>query len=227
MIPKIIHQTGPSKKSWHPIWEECQASWLKHFSDFKYIFWDDEDIRSLIKNEYYEFLSLYDSFPYHIMRVDFARFCILHSYGGIYADLDIYCYKNFNELLEKDLYLVESWEQWEETVQNSLMISTKNHIFWKKCMNTCKFFYNSININYFSSTDYVLSCTGPKMLVNVYDSSVELLPKEIFNPKLKNQFNWAGKNLHSKEYKFALEDFHDLNNKNDDVITRHYLTGRW
>lgn len=227
MIPKIIHQTGPGKGGWHPIWKECQSSWLEHFSDFKYVFWDDEDIRSLIENEYPEFLSLYDSFPHHIMRVDFVRYCILHSYGGIYADLDFYCYKNFYNSLTKELYIVESWEEWGETVQNSLMISTKNHNFWKECMNTCKFLYKVIDPNNFSFSDYVLHSTGPRMLLSVYDSSVEILPKEIFNPQVKNQFNYARTNLHSQEYKFALDDFYDLNSKNDEVITRHYLTGTW
>ena len=74
MIPKIIHQTGPEEKYWHPIWKECSQSWKNNFPDFEYKFWTDNDLRNLIEEQYPNFLNLYDNFPYHIMRVDFARF---------------------------------------------------------------------------------------------------------------------------------------------------------
>ena len=224
MIPKIIHQTGPNSEKWHPIWKECQKSWKDKFPDFEYKFWTDEDIRKLVKEKYSEFLDLYDNFPYHIMRVDFARFCILHSYGGIYADLDIYCYKNFYELLKRDLYVLESWREWGEKVQNSLMVSSPNQEFWEKCMHSSsKVFYLKNNCH--NHIDYILSVCGPKLISSILDSSVKFLPKEIFNPKLENQFNW-GKSDESK-YQNALNDFEYQRENETNVMTRHYLTGNW
>ena len=216
MIPKIIHQTGPEESKWHPIWKECSESWKNTFPDFQYMYWTDEDLRNLVKEQYLEFLELYDSFPYHIMRVDFARFCILHSYGGIYADLDIYCYKNFYDLLRRDIYIVESWGEWGEKVQNSLMISTPKQEFWEKCMfySGVKFLSNQKN-NY---KEYILESCGPKMISKILDSSVKFLPKEMFNPQVKNQFNSG--------YEKAIEDFEELRNDKN-VFTRHYLTSTW
>jgi len=216
MIPKIIHQTGPDPEKWHPIWKECSETWKNTFPDFQYMYWTDDDLRNLVKEKYSEFLDLYDSFPYHIMRVDFARFCILHSYGGIYADLDIYCYKNFYDLLKRDLYIVESWSKWGEKVQNSLMVSSPNQEFWEKCMfySGVKFLLNQKN-NY---KEYILESCGPRLISKILDSSVKFLPKEMFNPVLENQFD--------RGYEKAIEDFNTLKN-DQNVFTRHYLTGKW
>ena len=225
MIPKIIHQTGPEEQKWHQIWKECSESWKNTFPDFQYMYWTDDDIRNLVKEQYSEFLELYDDFPHHIMRVDFARFCILHSYGGIYADLDIYCYKNFYDLLKKNLYIVESWSDWGEKVQNSLMISTQNQEFWKKCMffSCIKFLSNHQN-NYENYDEYILESCGPKLISRILDPSVKFLPKELFNPRVKNQFSLCENN--KKRYKNALDDFDSLKSEKN-IFTRHFLTGKW
>lgn len=224
MIPKIIHQTGPDEKKWHPIWKECSQSWKNTFPDFQYVYWTDDDLRNLVKDQYSEFLELYDSFKYHIMRVDFARFCILHSYGGIYADLDVYCYKNFYNLMRKDLYILESWSEWEK-VQNSLMISNDGNEFWIKCMKLSQYTFQNIKEETLGFNDYVLECCGPKMISRNLDSTVKFLPKELFNPKLKHQFNWG--NYDTIKYENAINDYHVLNEEDTQIITRHYLTGKW
>lgn len=225
MIPKIIHQTAPSDiNEWHPIWKECQHSWIDNHKDFVYILWSDENIFDLIKNHYSEYLNFYKTLPLKIIQIDFARFCILHFCGGIYADMDIYCYKNFYSMLNDDLYLVESWMDWGEKVQNSLMVSSQGNEFWKKCMMNSKNLIEQRGIC--KGNDGVLQACGPKFLSNLITPNISILPKEIFNPKIKNQFNWARKNYESQEYKDALLDFNNLNQQND-IITRHYLTGTW
>jgi mannosyltransferase OCH1-like enzyme len=220
---------GPSNlNNWHPIWKECQDSWKKNFSDFQYIFWDDNKIKSLVETNYPDILKYYTEFPYHIMRVDLSRFCILHSYGGIYADLDIYCYKNFYNDLVDNLYIVESWEEWGEKIQNSLMISDKNNNFWIKCMRCCiQKYISKGNGDYSNINEYILSICGPKLLSEIIDNRVNLLPKENFNPTIRNQFNWSSGDYLGKEHLNALIDFNKMNKIKDGVITRHYLTGKW
>ena len=75
-IPKIIHQTAPNlKERWHPIWKECQFSWKVNYPspEYKYILWDDNDCRELVKNKFSKYIEMYDSFPHDIMRIDFSR----------------------------------------------------------------------------------------------------------------------------------------------------------
>lgn len=236
MIPKIIHQTAPNDENeWSPIWKECQSSWKEHFSDFEYILWSDEDLRNLIENDYPHLLGYYDSFQYKIVQNDFARFCILHKYGGIYADMDIYCYKNFYEILnEKEIYIIESWQEWNEKVQNSLMISVPHKNFWIRCCEESIKFLESrketkeqLDNAIEERKNYILECCGPRLLTKLIDDSIGLLPKELFNPKIKNQFNWGNYDYQSQAHLNALEEYNYLNSLESEVITRHYLTGNW
>jgi mannosyltransferase OCH1-like enzyme len=235
-IPKIIHQTAPiDENEWNPIWKECQNTWKNNFFNFDYVFWDDNDLRNLIKNDYPQFLNYYDSFPYKIIKIDFSRFCILHKYGGIYADMDIYCYKNFYNLLSgKNIYLIESWPEWNEKVQNSLMVSVPNQNFWIKCcvesiqlIESRTVTRNELDNDLEQRKNYILESCGPKLLSNLIDESVGVLPKELFNPKIKNQFNWANYEYEGQAHLNALEEYNYLNSLESEVITRHYLTGNW
>lgn len=134
MIPKIIHQTGPTDKlKWHPLWHKCQQSWLDCFSGFEYKFWNDEEIDNLIKECYPQYYKMYSEFPIHIMKIDFARFCILHKFGGIYADLDVFCYYNFYEDLQNGAHLIEN-PLGNDAFENSLMCSRPNELFFLQCI---------------------------------------------------------------------------------------------
>lgn len=215
MIPKIIHQTAPKDKNeWHPIWQYCHNSWKKHFPDTEYIhiLWTDEDIDSFIEKKYPEYFNYYQNLPFHIMKLDFARYCFLYTYGGIYADMDMYCYMNFFKNLQQDCYLIESPHE-NEIVQNSLMISSVKNPFYMFCIqNTVESFVpfcSEINYNTISDSNmwcpYVLENTGPKLLSKIYlnykNISINLLPKEEYN---------AGINVYHKNIK-----------------TRHMMSGRW
>lgn len=144
MIPKVIHQTGPQDRSrWHPLWSRCQQSWLEKFCDAEYKFWTDRDIDDLIKTHYPEHYGMYREFPLSIMRIDFARFCILHHYGGIYADLDMYCYQDFYPEIQHAAAVVVENPHGNDPIENSLMASEPSHNFWHQCMELSKqrYFY--------------------------------------------------------------------------------------
>jgi mannosyltransferase OCH1-like enzyme len=230
-IPKIIHQTAPDhEKDWHPIWKECQKSWKTKFKDFEYIMWSDDDLRNLVKVEYSEFLEYYDSWPYHIMRVDFARFCILHKYGGIYADMDMYCYSNFYNFLQyKSVYLIESWPNWGEKISNCLMASVRKHNFWETCMKNSIINFDIIeNSNLsFNKVDFILNSFGPKYMSKLITDEIGILPKERFYQVPKYQFNNAGSDYTSKKYKEILDEFYTLIETNTQFFTRHCLTSVW
>jgi hypothetical protein len=71
------------------------------------------------------------------MRIDFARLCILHYHGGLYADMDYYCYQNFeSDFKEHDIYLVENLteEFTSANVENSLMAANANNQFFLDTM---------------------------------------------------------------------------------------------
>ena len=100
-IPKIIHQSAPADKSkWPEIWAKCQKKWKELFPapKYEYKMWTDEDLDALMKNDFPEYYDMYKGYDQNIKRFDIARYFILHKYGGIYADMDYICFKNFYDL---------------------------------------------------------------------------------------------------------------------------------
>ena len=75
---------SPLFQSSHRGWSDYAASTGAH-----YHLWDADEVESLVKQRYPQFWDLYCGVRYPIMRCDMARMCILHCYGGLYADLDI------------------------------------------------------------------------------------------------------------------------------------------
>lgn len=58
---------------------------------------------------------------------------MLHHHGGVYADLDVFCYQNFADEIPSTVTVVENPcgnDPWE----NSLMSGPPGHEFWLRCM---------------------------------------------------------------------------------------------
>ena len=208
-VSKIIHQTAPDdKKEWHPIWFACQKSWQDNFpeNEYKYMFWNDDDLLELITKDFPDFLELYNDFGNDIiLKVDFARYAILYKYGGIYADMDFMCKKNFYDQLTNNICIVESPAN-NEIIQNSLMASPPNDKRWIDVLQNCKeYYYDFIKTNPDTQITgkYVIDITGPRLLSRALDiNSILILPNNLYNP-YQNAFN------------------------SSEIYTKHYGTGKW
>lgn len=197
-IPKIIHHIAPADPNrWHPIWQRCYLSWKKHFSDFEFRLWNDqEDIDNLVRKEFPQYWSMYQRFPVHIMRIDFARFCILHQLGGIYTDMDVFCYKNFYHELDGEVHLLpapygQQATNGDNLIENALMASVPRHNFFKQCMEKSLDIFDSqiskINIQFPLSVFHqalVVNTAGPVLVSNVfskYSTGVKILNPLTYN----------------------------------------------
>ena len=223
MISQIIHQLAPTDTSkWHPLWSKCQQSWLKHFNNFEYKLWNNEDIDNLIQKQYPQYYQTYSEFPIHIMKIDFARLAILRLYGGIYADMDVFCYKNFyHELTEADCYVVEN-PYGNDPIENSLMASRPNHDFWTQCMNLSTERFKEIKQKNSKLIDYITMISTNETL------------SPIFRPALI--FHITGTNLISTVFRKNTHCIGTLSghvyNNNDmsyhpEYRTKHIHTGLW
>lgn len=194
-IPKIIHQTAPSKKEdWHPAWNQCHESWHVNFlpNEFQHILWTDEDVDEFIKMEFPEYYTAYSNIPIHIVKIDILRLFILYYYGGIYSDMDMFCYKNFYNDLVGDLFLLESKKRsgGHEVFQNSLMASTAKNSFWIDCIEEA-----IKRVELFGSYSYspgieferrVRLTAGPLLISQVslyekYENKILGLPEDLYN----------------------------------------------
>ena len=56
----------------------------------QYHLWNADELESLVKQRYPQLWDMYCGVRYPIMRSDIGRIVVIHAYGGLYADLDIY-----------------------------------------------------------------------------------------------------------------------------------------
>jgi hypothetical protein len=222
MIPKIIHQTGPTDLTkWHPLWFKCQESWKKNFLDFEYRFWNDEEIDELIEEHFPQYWKMYNEFPIHILKIDFVRLCFMYQYGGIYADLDYYCYSNFYDELKNEVYLVEN-PFGNDPIENSLMCSVPKHDFWIECMELTKERYEYVKRKFPERIDNlkIISCDE--------HHGLKLRPQIVFL--------LTGTNHLSSAFRMTRQKVSTLPGKwfnNNDIsyhtsyVTKHVHTGLW
>jgi mannosyltransferase OCH1-like enzyme len=179
-IPKIIHQTAPADKSkWRPEWVECQKTWHTFFPspEYTYMMWTDEDLDNLIKTDFPEFYQNYKNYNKNIKRFDIARYFILYKYGGIYADMDYKCFKNFYTMIPINKVSISESPFENEYVQNALMMSSVNHPFWMKVIEKAKTRLNA---------DDILYQTGPRLVSDTCDENknmVNILSIRLWNPQ--------------------------------------------
>jgi mannosyltransferase OCH1-like enzyme len=205
-IPKIIHQTAPADESkWPHVWKTSQKTWKKHFPDFEYIMWTDEDLDSFIETEYPWFYDTYMSYDVNIKRIDAARYFILYHYGGMYADMDMSCKDNFwHEIPQNKVSIAENPWNWKPGVQNALMISPKEHPSWQKVWSELENHKNEEN---------VLDATGPKLI----DGVVKQYPN-MFNILKRGDFIQT--NSITQNPVIRLDD-------DEDVYVEHHASASW
>jgi len=166
-IPKILHVTWKTRDI-PDMFKGNYKEWLKFTPDYKHVIYDDNDLRDIIVNYYPQYLSVYDSFRHTIERVDFARYAILHKYGGVYADLDTIPLKKIDKFLDMNK-IVLGREPLEHAHQlynrdvvlcNALMISPPNKSFWLGFMEYIK--------NNYKPFENPVNNTGPMALTQFY-----------------------------------------------------------
>jgi mannosyltransferase OCH1-like enzyme len=154
-IPKIIHQTAPANiDNWPDEWHMCQASWQEKFPDWQYTLWTDEDIDRFMQEYYPTFYPLFMAYEAQIKRVDVFRYFVLYEIGGLYADMDYICYRNFEHKLP--VGKVSLNQAFNDVYQNALMASAPKHPFW---------LYVFVELMTQPSHACVIVSTGPDVLL--------------------------------------------------------------
>lgn len=178
-VPKVIHQTWMNKNIPEHLML-MQKSILQNNPEYEYKLWTDDDIDNFILENYPQLNNFYNSFEYTIQKIDFARLLIVYHFGGIYIDLDSYCYKNIDCILNKPISFVSTKkhknfkEYYNVILNNALIASEKNNLFLKEVINNIILykdppnykFYSSGNINYTK----ILKSAGPLMITETYMS---------------------------------------------------------
>ena len=127
-MPKRIHQTWKTAEV-PAVWAPYQASWIAMHPEWQYDLWTDAANRALIAERYAWFLPVYDAFPRDIQRVDAAKYFILYTYGGVYADLDCECVKPLDPLMAHGGAIISRTP--DGVIDCAMLASSPEHPFWK------------------------------------------------------------------------------------------------
>lgn len=99
MIPKRIIQTGPPNLSL--ILRSAIVNVTLLHPSFEYLFFDDDQIVSFLEENYPQYRSVFDSFPFRIQKYDFFRYLAVYHYGGFYLDLDVFLARELTPLVSQ------------------------------------------------------------------------------------------------------------------------------
>ena len=138
-IPHAVHQI------WNTVYvpksmADYIRTWKKQNPDWDYIFWTHKDMRNLISQVYPEFIKLYDMYTSNIFRADIARYFILFTFGGVYADLDMECLRPLDDIIDDSVCLLSQephihgsmfQHQISPFTSNAFMACRQQHPFFK------------------------------------------------------------------------------------------------
>ncbi|MGR6467190.1 glycosyltransferase [Rhizobium sp. PAMB 3182] len=123
-------------------------SWIEKNPDWEYRFWTDDDLLAFFREERPDLLDLYLSYPRPVQRADLARYCILHRFGGLYADIDTRCLASIEPIAgDSRVILCEEPDRHRQPALvrgldrlwfNGTMASPPEHPFWDSVIDLCR-----------------------------------------------------------------------------------------
>jgi mannosyltransferase OCH1-like enzyme len=193
VIPKILHQIwfsiSDESDSLYAKFEPYRDSWNRNCPSWDHYVWTESMCRKLIELHFPSYLRMYDEYEHPIQRIDFVRYAILYTYGGVYADMDTVCMKDLSVWLQdnnKAGYLVSTSNPVGSLeVSNLLMASVKGNRLWLYAIEEASL---RIKQHWYETTHlYIMRSTGPLLLDYVYKTykyrtDTGLFPSKLFNP---------------------------------------------
>lgn len=206
MIPKIIH------KIWFQGYENIPKNLLQYHKEcvkihknYKFIVWDKQSIEKLVNKQPDWIRKTYYSYESIIQKIDFAKYIILYTYGGVYMDIDIKCIKTIDLIFEKNikanfiistlpipiylrgLYVTCGLKKWNDiVVNNGIIFTSPKHQILKLIMKRSSEQINNKfkNIN---NLLYICTSTGPLCVTRAlgeygYRNDVVILDYTYFEP---------------------------------------------
>eukprot|EP00667_Euglena_gracilis_P012925 EG_transcript_13305 len=191
-IPKLIHQSWSTAFKIPARFRSWILSWVDFHPQWCYVFWDDADNERLIETSFPQYLELYQDLSSGVARADFARYALLHRFGGLYADTDFECLRPFDNLRHHRAFFGSEPQIHAKLLENNangflcnaLMASSPGHPFWLLLM------ANIHRAQKSGLPDDPVTLTGPRMLHSTYHSGADevrgvvAFPEDYFYPEI-------------------------------------------
>lgn len=101
MIPKIIHYCWFGRNPLPELAQKCIASWKKYLPDYEIKEWNEDNFDVNIIPYTAEAYAM----KKYAFVSDYARFWILHKYGGIYFDTDVEVIRPIDDIVARGNFM--------------------------------------------------------------------------------------------------------------------------
>lgn len=101
MIPKIIHYCWFGRNPLPELAQKCIASWKKYLPDYEIKEWNEDNFDVNIIPYTAEAYAM----KKYAFVSDYARFWILHKYGGIYFDTDVEVIRPIDDIIARGNFM--------------------------------------------------------------------------------------------------------------------------
>ena len=210
LIPKIIIQTNnriiKNIKHYNSI-----CTLLEHNPDYEYIFFDDNNARKFISDNFKnnildklhidtnqsDVLYAYDYIIPGAIKADLFRYCYLYINGGFYIDSKTICLNSIDNLVKNDSEYLLCNDDAKKSIYNGIIGIKKNDIKMLNLISECV-----TNILTKNHCNDIHEPTGNKLLYKIYHSEEMILNKSGENIKYKNDivFISSYKNYYNENY---------------------------
>lgn len=178
-IPAIIHLISATSEP-PARYAECLHEMRKHHPHWRIRIWDDVAAVRLVEEFFPDWLPHYLGYEKNVQRTDILRVMLVYLYGGFYLDMDIFCLRPLDDLLNEELVLgVEKILPQQECEQlghryplriaNYMFGSRPLHAFWPDFLAAA---LDRAGEAITCESD-VLETTGPGLLTDVYHKHAE------------------------------------------------------
>jgi mannosyltransferase OCH1-like enzyme len=176
-IPRCIHQIWIQGADAMPRRYRAAAStWARKNTDWTHRIWDEASLRRLMLARASDWWAVYARQPEVEAKADVARYALLSTLGGLYADIDTECRRPVARLLETSrarlhttCYTGDSRPP-IDCATNSVVASAPGHPIWPLVLRRVK--DNGLHM-------LVVCRTGPEMLRPILRQYAEENPGQI------------------------------------------------
>jgi inositol phosphorylceramide mannosyltransferase catalytic subunit len=100
-IPRNMHHVllGPLALNPPEDWVAARESCLEMHSSWEHYFWTDDNANAFFEEYYPWFLDTWNAYPSIVQRADAMRYFVLHQFGGVFLDMDLFCRNQLDPLI--------------------------------------------------------------------------------------------------------------------------------
>jgi mannosyltransferase OCH1-like enzyme len=220
-IPRILHQTWKTREV-PAEFLRFRESWRRRHPHWEIRLYDDDACRDLVLRDFPHLASLYDGLPTNIQRADLFRYLAVYRFGGVYADLDMECYRPIEPLLGGRSCVFGTEAEFGESlrrrlnyrrpyqVANCIFAAKPRHPFFQLLLERIQ----GPPLDGIDIVDAVEDTTGPRFLTRVFQEVREQFPGMTLLP----QIHWMPPNRPSYPNCFPF---------NVHIYCRHHFVGSW